>query len=145
MENNKPQFFWNEEEGQATCRLTDGKKMFYGAAFCHAEDRDFQSEKVGCEIALRRAELSMLKQIKKERKVVYDILNHLYSTINHSAKHNPDSYESKAIQRELSNAYMDYVAFAEILKERKQSLNDYLQSKEKMYRKLRAQRAQNNN
>lgn len=145
MDKNIPEFFWDEEEGLATCRLTDGKKTFYGEAVCHPDDKDFQSERVGCEIALRRAEIDMLKQIKYEQKLIYDTINHVYSTMNHSSKYNPDSYEAKSIQRELANALLDYVSFSEILKERKQALRTYIENKEGFYKKLRVKRAQNNN
>ena len=133
----EPKFTWNEQTGVSSCTITDGSFEYTGFATCHPDDLDFQSERTGYEIAYRRAEIKMLKNIKKEQKLIYDTLNHLYSTINHSKKYNPESYEARAIQRELSNAAYDYFSFSEILKERKQSLNNYIAMKETFYKKIR--------
>ena len=133
------------DSGYTPCDIVYKNKTFTGHAYCLGVDKDFQSERVGCEIALRRAEIDMLKQIKYEQKLIYDTINHVYSTMNHSSKYNPDSYEAKSIQRELANALLDYVSFSEILKERKQALRTYIENKEGFYKKLRVKRAQNNN
>lgn len=141
---NIPEYIWNEELGKATCILTVNNKKYIGEANCHFEDKDMQSERTGYEIALRKAEILLLKDVKKEMKMKYDAINHLYSTIKLSPKFNPLSFEGKAILRELTNSFCDLTTITEILDERNYSLKDYINKKDTFYKKIRRGRFKRN-
>ena len=57
MAKKQPKFTWDPERGVAKCTIYDGENEFTGVAQCCEADRDMMSEKTGCEIALRLAEI----------------------------------------------------------------------------------------
>ena len=137
---NVPEYIWNDQTGEATCVIKINNKNYIGKAKCHIEDQDMQSERTGYEIALRKAEILFLKDLKKEKKIKYDALNHLYSTVRLSYNFNPKSFEGKAILRELTNSRYDCIAISEILAERQNSLKEYVNKKDEFYKKIRRAR-----
>ena len=93
MENTK--ITWDNETKEATCTLyLNNGLSFVGKAKCHPDDEDMVTEKVGCEIALRRATILLLKSRKIELQGGYNALHQLYYSMKHSKKFNPKSYEN---------------------------------------------------
>ena len=95
----EPIFNWDAETNTASCILTDGEKVYTGFAQCHPDDLDMSCEKTGCEIALRRARINVLRGYRDELKTSYKTLKQLYYSMNISTKFNEKSYENKMIQR----------------------------------------------
>lgn len=142
---NKPEFYWQPESGVATCILRENKtnKLFIGEAFCHEEDREFMSEKTGCTIAERRAELSYLRHIR-DNVLIPEIkaLKHFYSIINQSKKSNPNGYEQKMLKRQIENKEMELGAVREMIKSANKGLIEYLEAKEQLRTSLKKMRGQ---
>ena len=138
---NEPRFIWDEEDGVATCILTDGKNQFVGEAICHDQDGDMKSEKTGCEIAAKRALIQYLTHIRdNELTPRLKALNQLYYNMKHSNHFNEKSYENKMLQRQIRMTKDDLATIKEELATTKQELNEYISKKEEFYQKVRKQR-----
>ena len=101
----EPKFIWNEKTGIAICTIDD---KFTGTAYCHEDDTDMKSEKVGCEIAYNRA---LLKYLKHEKNNViipsFRALKQLYYSMEQSKRFNPKSYEIVMLKRQIENWKFD--------------------------------------
>ena len=64
-------------------------------------------------------------------------LNHLLSTMIHSDKYNPNSYESKRLNKEIQNIQKEIDYLNELIQEEKESLRQYLQNRNEIYDTLR--------
>ena len=148
MKNNIPIFEWDEEQGLATCILTNGEDVYYGFAYCHPEDEDMKGEKTGCEIALKRAEIEALKGYRDKLKIRLETLNHLHSIMKRSKHFNPKSYENKMLHRQIRMINFDLATVKEMIATEKQSLKTYIDEKDNFYvktRKRRTERSKVNN
>ena len=146
----EPEFIWNEQAGIATCVIEDANgRNHVGVAACHPEDRDMMTDKVGCEIALRRAEIEALRSyIRDELKPGLDALNQLYFSIKHSKKFSPKGYETIMLYRQIRQKEEDIALVKSIIRERKSDLKAYIDAKEHFYqitRKGRELAAEGNN
>jgi len=67
----EPYFDWTEYEnyGLALCVIYEGQKVYLGQANCSPKDEDMKSEKVGCEIALKRARIDYFKGQKEKSRI----------------------------------------------------------------------------
>lgn len=142
---NEPIFSWDEESGLASCILTDGNKVYTGIAQCHPEDMDMESEKTGCEIAFKRAKISVLRQYRDELKIALKTLEQLYHSMNISYRFNEKSYENKMLQRRIRAIKFDLDTTKEIIVSEEQSLREYLKNKDDFYNKIRSIRQQGKN
>ena len=140
----EPIFSWDEETGLASCILTDGKNYYTGLAQCHPDDADMMNEKTGCEIAFRRAKMNALRGYRDELKNKLSVLNQLYYSMNKSTKFNPNSYENKMLQRQISMINFDLTTTNEIIADEYQSLREYLSQKDGFYNKIRSNRKKAN-
>ena len=141
MLNNAPTFYWDEETGMASCVMSDGHKTYIGTARCHEEDADMKSEKTGCEIALYRAKIKVLKEYRDELKIALQALKQLYYSMAHSTHFNEKSYENKMLQRHIKRTTFDLATAKEMIATEEQSLKTYLTEKDKFYAKIRNIRA----
>lgn len=137
----EPIFEYNEETCSALCVLSDGINTYIGTAQCHDEDRDMASEKTGYEIAFKRAKIEYFKSVKKNEILpALKALKQVYYTMKHSKKFNPKSYENKMLWRQIRSYEFDLDIINEMLTKERQSLNQYIQEKDKFYKRIRANR-----
>lgn len=137
----EPKFTWDEITGIATCHLTDGKNVYCGTANCADADADMKSQKVGCQIALWRAEIKYYVHLRdNEIKPALHALRHAYASMLESKKFNPKSYESKSLRREIHRKEFDLSVVNTMLTDKKQSLKKYLKEKEDFYQQIRKMR-----
>ena len=136
----EPIFSWDEEQGLASCILTDGKQVYTGIAQCHPEDVDMMSEKTGCEIAFKRAKIETLRALRDELKIRLSTLKQLYHSMNISHRFNENSYENKMLQRQIRSINFDLTTTKEILASEEQSLRAYIKSKDIFYTQTRKRR-----
>ena len=109
-----PDVHWDAETNTATCVLTDAyDKKYIGVAVCHPDDEDMASEKTGCEIALRRANIEYIKSIRDQIKHELGALEHLYYVMNRSKQFNPKSYENIMLQRQIRLKKIDLTTIKE--------------------------------
>lgn len=138
---NIPIFFWNEELGQATCAYTFHGKDYWANAYCHPEDVEFKSEKIGCTIAEMRARINALMQWRDaELRPGLKALKQLHYSINTSKYYNPDDYAEKMITRQIDLKQSDIDIANEQIAALKKELKDYLHNLAKVNSSLKRQR-----
>ena len=139
-----PDVHWDAETNTATCVVTDayGKK-YIGIAVCHPDDEDMASEKTGCEIALRRANIEYIKAIRDQIKHELGALEHLYYVMNRSKQFNPKSYENIMLQRQIRLKKIDLATIKDMLTNEQENLRWYVNEKEKLYKRIRFNRKVN--
>ena len=138
----EPIFNWDEEEGVATCILSDSKNnVFTGIAYCCDEDEEFKSEKTGCEIALARAEIKLFTHIRdNELKPQLSALKHFHACIQQSKEFSQNSYENKALCREIHRLENLLDTANDELAGVKESLKEYIEGKERFHKLLKERR-----
>lgn len=126
-------------EGYASYTIVYGDYRFIGEATCHLEDMDFVSERVGLTIAETRANIKFLRHIRNcEFLPQFKILKHLYSNIQTSKSYNPNSYEAKMLRSQIHAIEKDLAAINKEIDYEKKFLKDYINGKDKMFKRLRA-------
>ena len=136
---NKTKIEWFEESGLALCTIADSyDRTYHAEAFCHSNDQDMKSEKTGCEIANRRAEIMVLKgYVKNELKPRLRALKQLYYSMNRSKYFNEKSYENKMLQSQIRVIKNELDTTNQIIAELEYDLSRYLDEKDKFYKKIR--------
>ena len=136
----QPEFEWDQESRSAICLITYENQSFVGTALCHPDDEDMCSEKVGCEIALRRARIELLKYYRNKLKTEFQALRQVYHEMKQSKKFNPESYEVKKLLSSMNRLQFDFEFSKETLDEERKELRAYLAQKDSFYNKLRKKR-----
>lgn len=131
-------FIYNPKTGMSICDLVAGPYTIRTYAYCHPDDREFGSERVGCFIAEMRATIKYL-QFKRdyEIKPALKTIKHLYDNIKTSKNYNPKSYETKMIRRQIRNLEKEINTINYDINSEKQYLFEYIQNKEILYDKYR--------
>lgn len=136
-----PEYIWDEETGTATCRIYYKGLCFEGFAHCHEIDSDMKSRLTGEKIAEFRAMRKYLRHIKAyEIKPRLAALNDYYNSICKNTKFNANSYEMKILRRRIRFLEDDLDTINESIAVVNKNLNEYISSKEKMFKKLRSKR-----
>ena len=131
-------------EGTASCFINYNGITFCGEAHCHMDDKDFESERTGLQIAEIRANIKVLQfRRDTEIKPQIKILTHLLKNIQSSNEHNPKAYESIMIKRQLKALNSDLEEINNIIKDEKDYLKNYINQKDHLYNKLRAKQINN--
>lgn len=137
-------FDWNEDTHTTTCVIQPEKNgpTFVGEAICHSDDYDMESTHTGQEIAYKRAKIKHLQHIcKYELKPQIATLKHLSGCMSHSTHFNPKSYENKMLQRQIRLLEFDLTTAHEMIQYERESLKEYIDKKDDMYKRIRRQRA----
>jgi hypothetical protein len=126
-------------DGNAMCTINYKGLTFMGTATCHADDRDFMSERVGMSIAECRANIKLLRFIRDhEIKPQLKILNHLLNNMKNSKHYNPISYEAKMLRSQIRAIEKELVAINNSIADEQKFLKDYIDGKDKLFKRLRA-------
>lgn len=136
----QPTFTYDETTGICGCVIyLDDFLQGFGIAQCADQDKDMQSEHTGMHIAERRAQINLLQNYKNHE--LYPELRaykHLLSTMIQSPRYNPDSYEAKRLNREIRNLEKSIAEITESINITKKDLYDYINIKERLYQRIRA-------
>ena len=134
----EPIFKWDEDMGIAECIISDGLNSFSAIAQCNPSDLDMRSEKVGCFIALKRAEIKYLKHVKNNEIIPgLKALKQLYYSMNKSNSFNPKAYESKMLYRQIQHKENDLIAINEMIADNADELKTYIKETDALYEKVR--------
>lgn len=126
-------------DGVATCVIFYKGHSFIGEARCHPDDEDMESERVGLTIAETRASIKVMKFIRDfEIKSQLNVLNHLNKNVQNSKYYNKNSYEARMIRRQLHAIEKELTMLNNELTDEKLFLKEYINGKDKLYKKLRA-------
>lgn len=132
-------FDFDKEHRITYCYIVDNKnRMTIGTAMCHEDDVDMMSWRTGEEIAFRRAKMDALRTHRDVDLLPrLSALKQLYYSMKHSSKFNPKSYENIMLQRQIRAIEFDLSTIKEILAYEHQNLKEYIQGKDKIYKRIR--------
>lgn len=139
---NKISTHWDEEHGVARCVITTpGGVKVIGMAECAEQDLDMISEKVGCTIAERRAQIEYLRYIRdREIKPELKALKKFQNVINQSKYYNPADYSNQMLLRAIDRLEGEVESIKDDIFILKTDLNNYLKEKETFYQNVRKHR-----
>ena len=128
-------------DNDVTVKLTYNGHNYYGIAFCHEEDKDFFSEKVGATIAHYRAMIKIYDNEIKRAETVAQVLWSAYKDVIYNS-------QEDGIPVDPTGAFMTRVFKARDLVDHykiqraslRAQLKEYLQNHEKCITSIRAQR-----
>lgn len=119
------------EDGITMCTIKDKDKQYRGLAICHPDDKEFESERVGCAIAEQRAIIAALTSIRdNEIKPQYKVIKHLYTNISSSKKHDAKNYESKMLKRAFYMLKKELEEIEQTIKGMKTNLRVYIKARD---------------
>ena len=134
-----PKYEWNSEYGFATCTLLIDGVEISGSAYCALEDKDFMSEKVGMEIAEKRAIINGMKYtVKYNLLPQIKVLKQVIQQIESSKKFNSRDYEYKMIRRQLKIKESDMAEFKRQIADLEAYLKSYIRVKDDVHKRLRS-------
>lgn len=125
--------------GNSCCIIQYKGLEFIGRAQCHPDDMDFESERTGLCIAEARANIKLMK-FKRNFEILPSLKSakHLYTTVQQSSLYDPKSHESKMIYRHLKQLEKQLDVINSDIAEEEKYLKEYIDKKDKFYKKLRA-------
>ena len=130
------------ENNVAKCIIHYQNQKFIGEAICHPDDLDFASERTGMTIAEIRALIKVKTFIRDfEIKPQLKILKHFNANIRNSKNYNPTSYEAKMLYSQIKAIQRELDEIKKEISEDKQFLKEYINGKDKVYKKLRQARS----
>ena len=124
---------WNPDTGISICTIEYNGFKFYGYAQCAPEDDPYKSELTGGNISTWRAELKLLKHIKRcETEPKIAALRHVFFTMKHSKQYNSKSYEAKRLFQEYINLLNELEEINAQIKDTEQTITTYIEAKDKI-------------
>ena len=137
--NHYPKYEWDADYGFATCTLLIDGVEISGSAYCALEDKDFMSEKVGMELAEKRAIINGMKYtVKYNLLPQIKVLKQVIQQIESSKKFNPRDYEYKMIRRQLKIKESDMAEFKRQIADLEAYLKSYIRVKDDVHKRLRS-------
>lgn len=132
-------FVWIENI--CICTINNQYGSFEGAAFCHPEDNDMCSKRTGEQISYHRA---IIKSLQHERDNILipqiKALEHAISLIKMKENAETPSDAFNILKRQLNNYRWQLITIRQLLIKERKELRNYIQTKEKMYQKIRRTR-----
>lgn len=126
-------------QGSSCCIIKYKDFEFVGEAQCHPDDMDFESERIGLQIAETRATIKAMRFVRDfEIKPQLKILQHLYGNMKTSTHYNPKSYEAKMLRSQIQAIENELAATNNAIADERKFLKDYIDGKDKFHQKLRA-------
>lgn len=132
-------------DNDVSVKLTYNGHNYYGIAFCHEEDKDFFSEKVGATIAHYRAMIKIYDDEIKRAEAAAQVLWSAYKDVIYNS-------QEDGVPVDPTSAFITRVFKARYLVDRykvqraglRAQLKDYLKNHEKCIASVRAQRKTEN-
>ena len=138
-------FFFDEDKGITTCTYRTENREFIGKAYCHPDDFDFKAKITGESISERRAKIKYLKhELNCNLRPGLAALKQLYFSVDRSKFYNKTDYLAKALTRQIKIKESEIELLKDIIKDKEDSLKNYIDEKEKLYQRLRKMRDKEN-
>lgn len=134
-----PKYTWDADYGFAECTLLVDGMEISGSAYCAKEDRDFMSEKIGMELAEKRAIINSMKYtVKYNLLPQIKVLKQVLQQIESSKKFNSRNYEYKMIRRQLKIKEADMAEFKRQIADLEAYIRSYIRIKDDVHKRLRS-------
>lgn len=131
--------YYDYYQGVAFFNIEYKGMRFTGEARCHPDDMDMESERTGLTIAEARAHIKLKKFQKRfEIEPVVNAYRHTLKNIQSSTHHNSKAYESCMLRSQLANWENKLEEITTDIADEEKYLKEYIDQKDKLYRKLRA-------
>lgn len=131
--------YYDYYQGLAFFNIEYKGMRFTGEAHCHPDDMDMESERTGLTIAEARAHIKLKKFQKRfEIEPIVNTYRHILKNIQSSKNHNPKAYESCMLRSQLAYWESQLAEINADIADEKKYLQEYIDQKDKLYRKLRA-------
>lgn len=130
----KTTFSYNGHETVCTIQIKDRK--YVGKTYCHSEDLDMESQKIGEEIASQRAVVKLLKDSKKYYTARLKILRDFYSSLGKVKK----SYVTYKLEKEITMLNATIEELKEAIESIERQIKDYINEKQTFQNKVRVLR-----
>ncbi len=128
--------------GVCQVQITFRGKTYKGLAELSPEDKDFFSEKVGLNIALSRARINLLKDLKNQAKIVANTKYQMYQeAIEYGRKQPAEIDPTASFLKKVLKAQAHYHSLQYALKREKKYLAKYLENQDKMVERVKLYRA----
>ena len=132
------------DDNTIVCYLEDNGEVYYGMAQCHPDDQDFFSARTGEHIAASRAYMAYLKDLKRIIKIEQSSLTQLRACLNSNHKIDKKSIEMQTIAKFINKLQQEKLSIEQDMREERRSLNNFLDNKNKFYRRIESLRANSN-
>ena len=141
MEHN---YLYDKDSGVSTYIIEYEGQYFTGIAHCAPEDADMQNEKTGINIAERRAIIKLFQYRRNELKHKLAALNQLYYSVNKSKKYDSHGYMENMLEHQRQQIQDELNLMKNTLKDEQEELKQYIDNKDKFYKRVRANRKKDN-
>lgn len=124
---------YDKDALKSNCIIENNSIIGIGNATCHPDDKDIANERTGMTIAENRAYIHYLQNYKATYlRPALTALTHAYSTMCHSKKFNPYSYEAKRLRKEIKNIQKEINKTSCSIENIKIRTKEYINDKDKM-------------
>ena len=141
MEHN---YLYDKDSGVSTYIIEYEGQYFTGIAHCSPEDIDMQNELTGIKIASSRAIIKLFQYRRNELKHKLAALNQLYYSVNKSKKYNSHGYMENMLEHQRQQIQNELDIMKDALKDEQEELKQYIDNKDKFYKRVRANRNKDN-
>lgn len=133
-------------EGQCEVWLPFQGKRYHGKSYIHKDDKDFFSEKVGLNIALSRARISVLKDKYKEARQIAQYKNQMYQeALEFGRRDCAEVDPTGAFKAKVDKANIQVKRLHDAIAAEQKGLSFYLKSLDEMMIAIRKQREKDKN
>lgn len=133
----KTTFSYDGHETVCTIQIKDRK--YVGKTYCHVDDLDMESQKIGEEIASQRAVVKLLKDSKKHYTAQVKTLRDFYSSLGKVNK----SYVTYKLEKEMAMLNATIEELKEAIESIEKQIKDYIGEKQTFQNKVRKLRKKN--
>lgn len=133
-------FDYDPELHRTTCRRQVHNKIYVGTAQCHPHDYDFENTLTGQHYAYTRSMLKEMCELRDVYKIQLKTLKHLYNIFEQNCG-DLSSSECYYLRKQMQYVQRDIDEMKDLIKETRNDLRTTIAEKDRLYSKLRENRA----
>ena len=134
---------YDKESGISMVKIATECGFFYGYAFLNPEDKEYESEFLGCEVAEMRAISDYYKRkehfLKTRLLALYDIARDIRNNPQYDSEH----FEYQLIQKRIKQNEEQKVIYKEYIKDIKEAIEFKLEARVQLVDKLKKKKQDN--
>lgn len=141
MSDPKITFTYDPESHRTTCKRNVHNKIYIGVSQCHPHDYDFENKLTGQHYAYTRSMIKEMCALRDEYKIQLKTLKHLYNIYEQNCG-DCSSSECYYLRQQMRYVERDINEMKALILDARSNLRSTIAEKDKLYDKLRSQRAQ---
>lgn len=140
------QHYYDKNKHTYCCLIDDNHgHTFVGKAICAEEDREFESEKIGFNIATARAQIKAIKYVIELEEQELKGLKHYLSVVSRSKFFSIEKYMKKMLFRQINHREIYINELKEEVKHMQTEIQMYIIQKDDYHAKIRSMRKKGEN